>query len=99
MARFLMPALALSVTLALAACGGDKKQEGAGKAEGEVLPGSASDAMLPFDTVKSQAPLAPRSEGAAKGEDTKAGDKPKAAAEPAEPAVEPESAAEDAADQ
>lgn len=50
--------------LALAGCKGDaKKDAGAGKAQGEVLPGSASDAMLPLDTVKSQAPLAPKSEG------------------------------------
>ena len=26
---------------------------------GEILPGSASDAMLPLDTVRSQPPLAP----------------------------------------
>mgnify|MGYP000322985689 CR=1 FL=1 len=41
-----------------------------GTAQGEVLPGSASDAMLPLDTVKSQAPLAPKSEGGEAG-DTK----------------------------
>ena len=57
--------------LALAGCKGDaKKDAGAGKAQGEVLPGSASDAMLPLDTVKSQAPLAPKSEGG-EGSDTK----------------------------
>ncbi len=50
--------------IALAGCKGDaKKDAGAGTAQGEVLPGSASDAMLPLDTVKSQAPLAPKSEG------------------------------------
>ena len=50
--------------IALSGCKGDaKKDGGAGKAQGEVLPGSASDAMLPLDTVKSQAPLAPKSEG------------------------------------
>jgi hypothetical protein len=57
--------------IALAGCKGDaKKDAGAGKAQGEVLPGSASDAMLPLDTVKSQAPLAPKSEGG-EGSDTK----------------------------
>ena len=57
--------------LALAGCKGEaKKDAGAGKAQGEVLPGSASDAMLPLDTVKSQAPLAPKSEGG-EGGDTK----------------------------
>lgn len=55
--------------LALAGCKGDaKKDAGAGKAQGEVLPGSASDAMLPLDTVKSQAPLAPKSEGGEGGD-------------------------------
>ena len=55
--------------LALAGCNGDaKKDAGAGTAQGEVLPGSASDAMLPLDTVKSQAPLAPKSEGGEAGD-------------------------------
>ena len=57
--------------LALTGCNRDaKKDAGTGTAQGEVLPGSASDAMLPFDTVKSQAPLAPKSEGGEPG-DTK----------------------------
>lgn len=72
--------------LALAGCKGDaKKDAGAGKAQGEVLPGSASDAMLPLDTVKSQAPLAPKSEGGeggdAKGAKAKPGAKASAAAD------------------
>ena len=55
--------------LALAGCTGEpKKDAGAGTAQGEVLPGSASDAMLPLDTVKSQAPLAPKSEGGEAGD-------------------------------
>lgn len=56
----------ISALLAMTAagCNGDaKKDEGAGTASGEVLPGSASDAMIPLDQVKSQAPLASRSEG------------------------------------
>jgi hypothetical protein len=56
--NLIVPALAL----ALAACGAEKKDEGAGTAAGEILPGSASDAMLPLDTVRSQAPLAPKVE-------------------------------------
>ena len=57
--------------IALAGCKGEpKKDAGAGTAQGEVLPGSTSDAMLPLDTVKSQAPLAPKSEGGEAG-DTK----------------------------
>ena len=54
----------LFAVLALSGCNGDaKKDAGAGTAQGDVLPGAASDAMLPLDTVKSQAPLAPTSEG------------------------------------
>ena len=50
--------------LALSGCkGGPKQDAGAGTAQGEVLPGAASDAMLPLDTVQSQAPLAPKAEG------------------------------------
>ena len=58
-----------SALLALGACNSAaKKDEGAGTAQGQVLPGSASDAMLPLDTVKSQAPLAPKSEGGEAGD-------------------------------
>jgi hypothetical protein len=82
--------------LALAGCKGEvKKDAGAGTAQGEVLPGAASDAMLPLDTVKSQAPLAPKSEGGeagdAKGAKTgKASAKPSDAASEAAPEVKPE---------
>ena len=47
--------------LALMGCQG-KKAPVQGTAGGEVLPGSVSDAMLPIDTVRSQPPLAPKSE-------------------------------------
>lgn len=77
--------------LALAGCKGDaKKDAGAGRAQGEVLPGSASDAMLPLDTVKSQAPLAPKSEGGEgsdKGAKSKPGDKASASADDTAAAV------------
>lgn len=56
----------IAATLLLTACGADRKDEGAGRAQGQILPGSASDAMLPLDTVRSQAPLAPKAEGSAK---------------------------------
>lgn len=46
--------------LALAACQAEKKPATKGSAGGEVLAGSASDAMLPIDTVRSQPPLAPK---------------------------------------
>ena len=86
----------LLFALALAACGSGKNDGGAGKAEGEILPASASDAMLPLDTVRSQAPLAPQIEGASKAGkvadgpattaaegETPAPEAPAAAAEPA----------------
>ncbi len=36
------------------------QKAGHGEVSGQILPGSVSDAMLPYDTVKSKAPLAPR---------------------------------------
>ena len=80
--------LALAV-LALTACQAEPSKTSSGTAQGEVLPGSTSDAMLPLDTVKSQAPLAPKVEDKSAG---KPGTKPKAPAKPvaqAEPAGEP----------
>ena len=48
--------------LALAGCHSGKpaKSDDQRSATGEVLKGSVSDAMLPYDTTKSQPPLAPR---------------------------------------
>lgn len=45
--------------LALAACS-DEKKPAPPAAGGQVMEGSISDAMLPYDTVRSQPPLAPR---------------------------------------
>lgn len=64
-----------TLALTLAACQGEKTAQ-KGTAEGEILPGSASDAMLPLDTVRSQPPLAPMPETSGKpkkadGEDEK----------------------------
>ena len=59
---------ALLLTLALAACGEKGGKEQGGKAEGQILPASVSDAMIPVDQVRSQAPLAPQS-GSGKKED------------------------------
>ena len=88
------------LALALSACKDEPKKATGGNAQGEILPGSTSDAMLPFDTVKSQAPLAPKSEGGEKagakpGE--KKADASDAAAEAA-PAEEAAPAAEDKPD-
>ena len=51
----LLPAAAGLVLLA--ACG-DKAEPQEGSLQGEVLAGTISDAMVPVDQVKSQAPLA-----------------------------------------
>lgn len=48
------------IPLALSACKKEEKAAEATTAQGEVLPGSASDAMLPLDSVRSQPPLAPQ---------------------------------------
>lgn len=58
--------LLFALSLALAGCGEEKRQPAKGTAGGEVLEASVSDAMLPVDQVRSQPPLAPRTE-AAKG--------------------------------
>lgn len=55
----------IALPLALAACGG-KEPDKSATAAGEILEGTASDAMLPLDTVRSQPPLAPQTQ-AAKG--------------------------------
>lgn len=75
------------VALTLAACGGERRDEGAGKAQGEILPASVSDEMLPIDTVRSQAPLAPHAESSskAKGDQETAPEASEAASSP-EPA-------------
>ena len=82
--------------LCLSGCKGEPKPDAeTGTAQGEVLPGAASDAMLPLDTVQSQAPLAPKSEGGGLGDakPTKSGKPtaaPSAAAGPAAAQIKPE---------
>jgi hypothetical protein len=61
-----------ALSLALAACQGEKKAARQDAGGGEILPGSTSDAMLPYDTVRSQPPLAPIATGKPSG---KASDK------------------------
>ena len=87
--------IVLALALSLAACGGDKKQQGAGTAEGEVLPGSASDAMLPLDTVTSQPPLAPKAQSEGKDAAPKAAPKDAPAAPDAPTAAPAPAAAEE----
>ena len=52
---------ALMLLTVLSACGKGQPDRQV-QAGGEILPGSASDAMLPLDTVTSAPPLAPRVE-------------------------------------
>lgn len=55
-------ALVLALALCLAACEDQASApaEQGGQASGQILAGSVSDAMIPLDEVKSEAPLAPR---------------------------------------
>jgi hypothetical protein len=76
--------IAFAALAALTACGEAKKQPGQATAGGEVLEGSVSDAMLPVDRVRSQPPLAPKSEGSGKAE----GDKPDGGRKRADPVRE-----------
>lgn len=90
MKRLLVPVLLLT----LAACNQGKQETSAG---GEILEGSASDAMLPLDTVRSQAPLAPRAESTGKADEDAAapGNAPTAAASAPAEAAPAETAADD----
>jgi hypothetical protein len=95
----LRPALiVLLAGLALSGCQDKKKAAVQGTAGGEVLPGSVSDAMLPIDTVRSQPPLAPKSDAnGTKSDKSDAPGKPKAARSQAvtrEPEPAPEAPAE-----
>ena len=92
--------LATALLLGLGACKQEpakKAAAGPGTAAGEVLPGSVSDAMIPVDTLRSQPPLAPKSEGGDKG-DAKAKSGSKPAAKAATPVVESAAPAAPAAD-
>ncbi len=83
--------------LALAACQAEKKPATKGSAGGEVLAGSASDAMLPIDTVRSQPPLAPKptaSAGPAKASSSSSADEEPTAEEAPVEAAAAEPAAE-----
>lgn len=87
---------AFVLILALAGCGDKGEKQQGGKAEGQILPGAVSDAMIPVDQVRSQAPLAPRSpdkgdedepEDAATGDATSATPTPSEAAAATSPAA------------
>ncbi|MEO7247196.1 MAG: hypothetical protein ABIW31_01975 [Novosphingobium sp.] len=74
------------LVLSMAAC--NKQTDKQVQAGGAILPGSASDAMLPLDTVTSQPPLAPKIDKAPiKGKAGAAGAAPDVAA-PVAPATD-----------
>ncbi len=58
MKRLLIAAALGASAAGLAACHGKQGDQGKSAAAAEVLPGSASDAMIAYDTLKSQPPLA-----------------------------------------
>ncbi|MEO6092935.1 MAG: hypothetical protein ABIT04_12650 [Novosphingobium sp.] len=60
------------LALAVAGCTNREAAEG-NKAVSEVLPGSASDAMIPYDTLRSQPPLAPAAQGSDTARDESGG--------------------------
>ncbi len=80
----------LAAVAMLSACHSQPKA-GHGEVSGQILPGSVSDAMLPYDTVKSKAPLAPKE--ATAGPDDGADD---GAADSADTAATADSATPDA---
>ena len=89
--------LALIPLALLAGCGEEPVVEPTDNdgraAEGEVIGGTISDAMLPLDTVRSQAPRAVAESAAGSGEPTDAAAAPSAdddGAEPAAATAEPE---------
>jgi hypothetical protein len=88
MKSVLRPICLCALPLALAACQGEKKTQ-QGTAAGEILPGSASDAMLPSDTLRSQPPLAPLPTATGKAAARSAGDDEAEAAANASAAATP----------
>lgn len=74
----------VAAALVLSGCKGNQKKETGGVAQGEILPGAISDAMLPLDTVKSQPPLAPKSESGGKPASKEAEDSPAAPSSPSD---------------
>lgn len=84
--------MALPLVAAIAACGGDvpDPDEDSRQAEGEVLEGTISDAMIPIDQLRSQGrPLEPAVARPAEGGESLAevpsGDSQTATGEPEEP--------------
>jgi hypothetical protein len=102
MTRPYRPALIGAALLALAGCGSEDRGADQRTAAGQILPGSASDAMIHYDRLRSQNPLAPGAgsggnaqsdAAAAVGEAAAEGDVPESPATesstPEEPATPP----------
>ena len=92
----------IAFPLLLAACGDDAapvSEDDGREASGEVLEGTISDAMLPLDEVRSQAPLA-EAEGGEDGDESGSGSDTgnsaasEAAAEPAADSAEDDTSEE-----
>jgi hypothetical protein len=95
--------IAAAALMALAACKPNgSAPSGPSEAAADVLSGSASDAMIPYDTLRSQPPLAPTAPDAlragaggaegAEGANAAPSDAPSAAAAPQPPTVAPSAA-------
>lgn len=100
MKPFAIAAVIFGAALTLTGCNGDEKQAANRTAAGEILPGSTSDAMLPYDTVRSQAPIAApvKEVGTAASASVRKPAPVELASDPAEQAVVPALATEPAAD-
>ena len=87
------PIIAASLLVLLAGCHKSEPDKQS-KAGGTILPGSASDAMLPLDTVTSQPPLAPKvdHEPGTTASEAPEADASGAAETPAEPPKQPKPA-------
>ena len=83
--------VALAALMALAACGSKEAKKPGDAAFQQVLPGSASDAMLPYDTATSAPPLDPRQYDAIE-EDKGTGGKPRLSPAAGDAAPEAETA-------
>jgi len=84
-------ALVAALAASLGACGTKKpaKTDDQRTASGQILPGTISDAMLPYDTATSQPPIAPPTHAAATAAPEADSAQPDAAASPDQPAASP----------
>lgn len=79
---------------ALALCSCDREPDRQATAGGEILPGSASDAMLPYDALRSQPPIVVPTETAGPAADATESPDPAASDSAETPAPEGATSAE-----